>query len=133
MLLKQLKRGCKIRSNEHINSVHIKGIEYIVQDIRGHNFWTYSAVSNCTEFPFKWIDKFDLVSPIDEAKATLEAAGYTITPPKPKLTGWVNIYRITDDNIFSGTIYSSKEVADAADETGYPRIATIQFTEGDGL
>ena len=78
----------------------------------------------------------------DQAISLLTSLGYDITPPKPKLSGWVNIISNgTSARPEHGKVWATKEEADkmgtdpryAKWETGYKRIACVPFTEGEGL
>ncbi len=71
--------------------------------------------------------------PIADAKVTLEAAGYTITPPKPKETGLVVVYR----SIASGHTFNCAK-DDWYNLSDYHKkkqqlLAILPWTEGDGL
>jgi hypothetical protein len=70
-------------------------------------------------------------TPIDEAKNLLEKAGYTITPPKPKLTGKVVVWSF-DENPSKGSpfVSSLENYVDGEDKIIF---ATVDWTEGDGL
>jgi hypothetical protein len=75
-----------------------------------------------------------LPTPLEAAKAFLEKEGYTITPPKPKLTGKVYLY----SHPVSGFSHSltTEELAgrDPTDgHSGTKLIAVLDWTEGDGL
>lgn len=81
---------------------------------------------------FVWYRNYDLVLSVeDEAKQLLEAAGYTITPPKPKLAGQVVIYK------FNGHLgLSSKESYDNfynSQKDARKPLAIVDWTEGQGL
>lgn len=66
-------------------------------------------------------------SHIADAKALLEEKGFTVTPPKPKLTGQVIVYRNkkNGDISITGNAHYPREYWD--------EIAIVDWTEGDGL
>lgn len=115
-----------------VEVISIHGSMYRIKNVHTGNpistLWNLGAQS--------W-DK--LLDPLEEAKKTLEAAGFTIVPPKPKLTGWVNIVLNPSGSQVGWNPQPTKTEADVtwersyANKQGYTRIACIQFTEGDGL
>lgn len=75
------------------------------------------------------IDKFEkVVNHEEEAIKVLTALGYGLTPPKPKLSGKVYVYRSTD----------GREQLSATTKSGYDSyywelISIVDWTEGQGL
>lgn len=86
--------------------------------VNGHKPVQYPVDSN------EWV-----FLPMDKAAKLLEEAGYTVTPPKPKLTGNSYVYRHTRGQgvcLMEGEWRNAK-VAD------YELIAIVPWTEGDGI
>ena len=73
-----------------------------------------------------------LATSLEKAKEILEAAGYSIIPPKPKLTGKVVVYTY-DDEVY---VVTEKEFNHRNASSGKHLrkvIAIVDWTEGDGL
>jgi hypothetical protein len=66
---------------------------------------------------------------IEQAKALLENNGYTITEPKPKLTG--TVYVRTDDR--AGSVWLCPHDPGLNDNPSIKTIAVLNWTEGDGI
>jgi hypothetical protein len=69
-------------------------------------------------------------TPIDKAKDLLEKAGYTITPPRSKLTGKVVIWSFHEKPSGPPFASSDQNYIDGKDKT---ILAIVNWTEGDGL
>lgn len=71
------------------------------------------------------------ISAEDEAKKVLEALGYTVTPPKPKETGEVIVYRYLPNGKYYS--YDTETWEKYKNNTNRVVIARVKWTEGDGL
>jgi len=121
--------GDKVRRTRHSMVSEKKygrmGVVYTIASERtvGMGYLTECGIIACEA-------NFELVGPLEEAKATLEAAGYIISPPLPKLTDKIAIWRFKfsrRDDYHVTTL--SKHIPMSDKEL----IAIVDWTEGDGL
>lgn len=82
-------------------------------------------------------DSFELINPEEQAIKMLVDAGYTITPPKPKLSGKAYIYHYPDKKNGQVYIYNDdlwkKYVTDGAGVEGKVLLAVVDWQEGQEL
>jgi hypothetical protein len=80
--------------------------------------------------------EFSLVlTPLEAAKALLEKEGYTITitPPKPKLSGDVVLYKLPGSDTISCRTEREWDKFTTAGKQARTILAIVHWTEGDGL
>lgn len=111
--------------NSHHNKIPY-GHKYIVSSVNG----TSLQVTGYTQW---WEEEwFSLAASVEtEAIKLLTEAGYTVTPPKPKLTGTVVVYQ-TPGGVYTITKTEWDKWSNQ-ERKARTILALLNWTEGDGL
>lgn len=127
----KFKVGDKIRiKNEPYHKREVlwvsgDGILLKVKDLTGGRIFDHSVVASQYEL------EPDTTS---EAISLLTSLGYDITPPKPKLTGEIVVYRYNLDNIVRHVTRENwNNNFTKSDKDKRPILAILPWTEGDGV
>lgn len=88
---------------------------------------SYSFEGQSFRFKESWI--VAALTNEEKAQELLEQAGYTVLPPKPKLTGSFDIVRSSRNGVVAAYKSEGREVR----HKSWELIAIVPWTEGDGL
>lgn len=96
----------------------------------GIQSWSGPAIGRWTN-SWRWREThLKLFDPVADAKALLEKEGYTITPPRPKMTGKAVVWTFKEQVMGSPFISSFQNYMSGEDKV---ILAIVDWTEGDGL
>lgn len=107
------------------------GTYFEVSRMSSTYLWVKVGGDNDVSYPINSHDWVFKTTPIEEAQKLLTEAGFTVTPPPPKLTGKVAVYKYGSGTY--ATDYNSYEAWGASAKASYPLVAVLDWTEGDGL
>lgn len=126
--MSKFKVGDKVRLIETPFGKFTMGYEGFVTELTGTHTFKVDGATGCVDIYWELVP----LTEEEKAKKTLEALGYTITPPKPKRSIEVIMYDtpngecgVTRKEFYESWVESSKKT--------FPIIAITTITEGEGI